>query len=45
MKVVTSFIGSPDEIINALMNEKKRAQWDPTLKIMVKQQNKYKITY
>lgn len=32
LKTVTYLIGSPDEIANALVNEKTRSLWDPNLK-------------
>ena len=36
LKIVTSFMGTPDDVAYALTNEKKRILWDPTLKIMIK---------
>ena len=46
VKAVSYVIGSPDEVANALTEEKTRQLWDPNLKSMEKLfGDAYKLTY
>jgi hypothetical protein len=45
-KTVTYLIGSPDEIANALVDEKTRSLWDPNVKTVARNNDEtIKITY
>jgi len=46
MKTITYIVGTPDEIANALLNEKTRSLWDPNAKSATKTgDNSIKIVY
>ncbi len=46
LKTVTYLIGSPDEIANALVDEKTRSMWDPNVKTIIRNNDDtIKITY